>query len=125
MARFSRPRGSVVGVEGGVEATPGAGAWSRLDRAGLAVAPEHHVAHAGQVACLDDLAVRQPDLRPGRHVAPGLDDTVVAEGDADAGVGAEQTALAERDHDLPTTGERAHHRGAATDISAVTDDHAG
>src|SRR4051812_18862332 len=108
-------------MEGGVEATPRAGARAGLDRAGLAVAPEHHVAHAGQVARLDDLAVRHPDLGAGGHVAAGLDDAVVTERDADAGVGAEQAPLAERDHDLPTAGERAHDGRTTADIRPVTD----
>src|SRR4051812_33826314 len=85
----------VVRVEGAVEAAPGAGARAGLDRTVDAVAPEHHVAHTGEVASPYDVAVRQCHLGPRGDVAPRLDDAVVAERDADAGVGPEQAALAE------------------------------
>ena len=53
-----------------------------------------------------------------------LDDAVVAERDAEPGVGAEQAALADRDDLLAAAGQRAHDRRAATDVGAVADHHA-
>ncbi len=73
------------------------GARQRLDRAGLRVAAEQQAVGAGQLERLDDLAVGQRHARAGRHVEAGLDDAVVAERDAEPGVGAEQAALADRD----------------------------
>src|SRR4051794_9786661 len=68
----------------------------RLDRPGDGVAPEQHVARAGQLERLDDLrlgaGLEQGDLGAGGDVAPGLDHALVAEGDADAGVRADQAA---------------------------------
>ena len=77
------------------------------------------------VAALDDLAVGQRDQRAGGDVEPGLDGAVVAEADADAGVGAEQAALADADDLAAAARERAHDRAAAADVRAVADDHAG
>ena len=73
-----------------------AGARERLDGAGLRVAAEQQAVGAAQLAGLDDVAVGQRDERARRDVEPGLDRAVVAERDADAGVGAEQAALADR-----------------------------
>ena len=67
-------------------------------------------------------AVGQLHERAGGDVEPGLDDAVVAEADADAGVGTEQAAFADRDLFGPTTRQRAHDRGAAAHVGAVTDD---
>ena len=98
--RHRRPRAiapwSVVRVQRRVEPCPLARARERLDRAGARVAPEQQAVGAAQVAALDDLAVGQRDQRAGRDVEPGLDRAVVAEADADPGVGAEQAALADR-----------------------------
>lgn len=52
-------------------------------------------------------------------VEAGLDDAVVAQRDAAAGIGAEQAALAQRDDVLAAAGQGAHDRCAATDIGAV------
>ena len=54
-----------------------------------------------------------------------LDDAFVAEADADAGFGAEQAALADRDLILAAARQRAHDRRSAADVAAVADDHAG
>ncbi len=65
------------------------------------------------------------DERPGGDVEAGLDDAVVAEGDAAAGVRAEQAALADR-HDLLAAADRVPmNRSATTDVAAVPDDDAG
>ena len=73
---------------------------------------------------LTDVAVRQRDERARGDVEPGLDRAVVAERDADARVGAEQAALADRDHLAAAAGQRAHDRRAAADVRAVADDDA-
>ena len=81
---------------------PCAGARHGLDGAGDRVAAEQHAVAAGELERLDDgrllAAAHHGHLGAGGDVAAGLDDAVVAERDADAGVGAEQAALAERDH---------------------------
>ena len=64
------------------------------------------------------------DLGAGGDVEAGLDDAVIAEGDADAGVRAEQAALADGDDFLAATGQRAHDGGAAAHVGAVTHDDA-
>ena len=60
----------------------------------------------------------------GGDVAAGLDDAVVAERDAEAGIGADQAALADADLLLAAAGQRAHQRGAAADVAAGADDDA-
>ena len=89
-----------------------------------AVAPEQQVVAPGQVAGLDDRAVLQRHLGAGGDVAAGLDHAVVAERDADAGVGADQAPLADADDLGAAAGERAHDRRAAADVGAVADDDA-
>ena len=91
-------------------------------------APVHRVAQEQQPVAPDSSlaltpgAVGQRDLGAGGDVEPGLDDAVVAEGDADAGVGAEQAALADADALGAAAGQGAHDRGAGADVGAVTDD---
>ena len=66
------------------------------------VAAEQQARPARQLAGLDDLAVGQWSRAcPGGEVEAGLDDAVVAERDAEAGVGAEQAALADEMTSLP------------------------
>src|SRR5215218_2874776 len=86
-----------VAVQRGVQLDPAGLPRHRLDRAGHRVAAEQDVVGAGQLHRLHDGAVGEGDLGAGRHVAAGLDDAVVTEGDADAGVGAQQAALADGD----------------------------
>ena len=74
---------------------------------------------------LHDRAVGQAHLGARRQVEPGLERAVVAERDAEAGVGAQQAALADRDHGRVAARERAHDRGAAADVGAVADHDAG
>ena len=88
-----------------------------------AVADEHHVVLARQLACLDDAVGRQHG-GAGGDVQPGLDHAVVAEADADAGVRAEQAPFADRDLLLAAARQRAHDRRSAADVAAVADDHA-
>src|SRR5690606_29880713 len=59
------------------------------------------------------------------QVEARLDDAVVTEADAHAGVGAEQAAPADGDDLGAAPGQRPHDRGAATDVAAVPDDDAG
>src|SRR5438094_230848 len=99
MARGRLADASLVGVQGLVEAGPIAGPRTSFQGTGHAVAPEHHVAHARQLASRDDRSVRQQHLRAGGDIATRLDDAVVTEGDTNTGVGAEQASLAERDDD--------------------------
>src|SRR5699024_10393460 len=79
----------------------------------------------GELRGLDDTVVGQPHFRPGRHVAAGRDDAVVAERDADAGVGAEQTVLSDADDLLAPTRKRTHNRRSTADVGAVADDDSG
>ena len=111
-------------MECGVQAAPVAVAGDDLERAGDRVAPEQQPVAAGELGGLDRRPVGQRDLGPGGDVAAGLDDAAVAEGDADAGVGAQQGALADRDDLLPATGQGAHDRGATADVGARTHDDA-
>src|SRR6478609_3751621 len=92
-----------VRVQGGVERDAGAGARDRLDPAGQRVAPEQHAVGAGELAGLDDARgavlvgpADQGHLGAGRQVEARLDDAVVAERDAEAGVRAQQGPLADR-----------------------------
>ena len=62
---------------------------------------------------------------PAVEVQARLDHAVVAERDPEAGVGAQQAALADRDDRRAAAGERAHDRRAAADVGPVADDHAG
>src|SRR5699024_12101103 len=54
-------------------------------------------------------------------VEPGLDDAVIAQGDAAAGVCAQQAALPEADDVFAASGERAHDGGTPAHIRAVAD----
>ena len=108
-ARRARPRRSeasasrrgasalpAVGVQRGVEAAPAArcAAAPRPRRSALLRRNSRPCAPESSRG-LDDRAVGQRDPRPGGHVEAGLDHAVVAERDADAGVRAEQAALAD------------------------------
>lgn len=62
-------------------------------------------------------------LGSGRQVQSGLDHRVVADGDPDPGVGAQQDAGTDRDLDLATTRQRAHDGCATADVRLVTHDH--
>src|SRR3954454_10269171 len=94
-----------VGVQVGVELTPGALAGQRLQRAAHAVAAEEQPAATGELPGLHDRPVGERDPRPTGDVAAGLDDAAVAEGDADAGVGTQQASAADGDHLRTTAGE--------------------
>src|SRR4051794_4318314 len=101
----------------------------RLDGTGRRVPPEQHVARARELLGLDHLRLalrlvrqRHGHLGSGGDVAAGLDHAVVAQRDADAGVGTDQAAPAHRDDLLAPAGEGAHDRRAATHVGAVTDD---
>ena len=107
-ARLARPQGrgasgSVVAVEGGVEAAPGAAARQGLECPGDGVAPEEQAVRSGQFGRLDDTAVGQGDPGSGSDVGARLDDAVVAEADADSGVRPDQAAGADRDHGRPAS----------------------
>jgi hypothetical protein len=91
--------------------------------AGLAVTDEHHAADAREVTRLDD-PVGRHDGGGGRDVEAGLHDAVVAQADADAGIGSEQAPFPDRDDVRPTARERAHDRRAAPDVAAVAHDDA-
>src|SRR5207248_5391703 len=64
-------------------------------------------------------------LGAGGDVAAGLDHAVVAERDADSRVRAEQAPLADAHDLLAAAGQGTHDRGAAADVGAVPDHHAG
>src|SRR6266542_4256233 len=92
--------------------------------AGLAVADEEQVVLTGELLGLDDAAVGQFDRHAGGDVEAGFDGAVVAQADADAGVGADQRPLANTDHLRATARERAHDGGTPANVAAVADDHA-
>ena len=116
----------------GVELNP------RLPVAGLnaavdGVADEEDVVFAAQIGALDDVQrlagcgfglVPDGDLGAGGDVQACFDDSVVAERDADAGVGAEQGVLADGVAELAAAGQGAHDGGTAADVGAVADDDA-
>jgi hypothetical protein len=109
-----------VGVQLDALTLPG----HRLHRAGRGVATEQHVVGPRQLDGLHDPrvgagAVVEQHLGAGGDVAAGLDDAVVAQGDPDAGVGADQAALAHGDDLLAASGQGAHDRGAAPDVGPV------
>src|SRR3954452_13501488 len=116
--------GSVL-VQLGVQRAPVAVAGERLQRAADAVAPEQQPVPPGELARLDDRAVRQRDPRAPGDVAAGLDDAPGAQRDADAGVGAQQAAAADRDGLLAAPGERPHDRCPTADVAVRSDDDAG
>src|SRR6478609_7709884 len=120
--------GALVGVQRRVEGDPLALPRHRLDGAADRVAAEEDVVDARERGGLRDrrLAVHVGDGHLGARgdVAAGLDDAVVPEGDADAGVGADQAAFADGDGLLAAAGQGAHDRGAATDVGAVAHDDA-
>ena len=86
-----------------------------LDGAGEGVPAEEDAVLSRQLRTLDHGAravvqgrfVRQHDLRSGRDVQACLDDAVVAQGDADTSVGAQQAAFADRDLLLAAAGAAA------------------
>ncbi len=87
--RGAEPRftSASVGVQGGVEVDAVAGPGPDLDGAGERVAPEEQpVWRRTARAALTTAPPARRDLRAGGDVEAGLDDAVVAEGDADAGV---------------------------------------
>src|SRR5699024_10463673 len=99
---------SGVGVQGVVERDALTIAVARLDTAGERVADEEQRVPPGELGRLDDRAVRQPDLGAGGDVQAGLDDAVVAEGDADARLRADEAAAADGDPLGAAAGEGAH-----------------
>ena len=86
-----------VRVQLGVQLNSTALPTTHLDGTGHRVANEQQAVLTRQGPCLDHLAARQGDLGARRDVEAGLDNAVVAQGDPDAGVGAEQATLADRD----------------------------
>src|SRR4029450_2571588 len=88
-----------------------AGTVPCLDRAGDRVAQEQHVVAARELSCLDHGTVRRGDLRAGREVETGLDDTVVTERNSEAGLCAQQAALPNPNPLGTTAGQRPHDRG--------------
>ena len=117
-------RASVVRVQGRVQLDAGPLAGAGLQGAGDRIPPEEQTVHTRQLAGLHHAAVRQGQFGAGRDVAARLDHAVVAQGDADAGVCAEQAALADADLVLAAAREGALNRGAGADIRAVADHHA-
>ena len=105
-------------------------AVARLDAAGHGVADEQDVVLAGQFGALDgferfaggDLGlVVDGDLGAGGDVQACFDHAVVSQGDADAGVRAEQGVLADGVLELAAAGQGAHDGRAAADVGAVAD----
>jgi len=94
-----------------------------LDRPGLRVATEQNSATAAEGQGLDDLAdsPREVDLGASSQVQTCLDNTVVAECDAESGVCAKKRVLADGDDFLTATRERAHDGRATSDVTSVAD----
>ena len=115
---------SLVAVQLRVQLDALAPSCQRLDGAGLGVAAEQDVRGAGQLARRDDArlleqSVRSGDHAPGgkkRHLGAGrqvqarLDHAVVAQWDAQAGVGPQQAALA-HGHALAAAAREHAHSG--------------
>ena len=82
-----------------VELHGAARAWERLDAAGERVAPEQEPGRSAQLDRLHDAGCgirdQQGHLGARGHVEARLDDRVVADRDADAGVRSEQGASAD------------------------------
>ena len=97
-------------------------AVEHLDGPARAVAPEQQPVGAAELGRLHHRAVGQGHPGAGRDVEAGLDHAVVAERDADAGVGADEAPLADADHLLASAGQRPHDRRAAADVRPVVDD---
>src|SRR3954447_26661454 len=123
VGRMESSSESGVGMQRAVELDALTGARARLDPAVHGVAQVEQARRTGQLVGLDDPAVLQGHLGAGGDVEPGLDHAVVAERDADAGVGPEQAALTDADPRRAAAGEGAHDGGAGADVGAVADDH--
>jgi len=109
-------------VEGGVESAPGPGALNHLESAGLRVATEEQIRLTRQVSSLGGFAIGQGDFGARGDVAAGLDNAVVSQRDADAGVRADQTPGADADDLFAAPGERAHDRCTTADVRAISND---
>src|SRR5699024_1920876 len=115
---------SVVGVQRLVERDALTGPVAGLDATGDRVAQEEESAAPGELSRLDDVAGGQAHLRAGGDVEARLDDAVVTKRDADAGLRADEAALADGDALRAAAGQGPHRRRAAADVGAVADDHA-
>ena len=87
---------SVVGMQASFRAPQLPRPRHDLHRTGDAVSPEEQVVAAGELPGLDAEPSCKVIFVPGGDVAAGLDDAVVTQGDPDAGVRADQAALADR-----------------------------
>src|SRR5688500_17851343 len=118
-------RGS-IGVQVGVELDAASlAARSGLEHAGLGVGEEQDAVLARQLRRLDHRAVGHEHPAPGSDIGAGGHDAVVAERDADAGVGADQAVLADADDRRAAAGERAHDGRTTPHVGAVADRDAG
>lgn len=95
-----------------------------LQGSGCRVAPKEQAWPPGQLRCLDGLALWCSDERASRDIAACLDDAVVAERDADTGVGAEQATLAHAHNLFAASTGMTHDRRTAADVGTGTDDDA-
>ena len=107
-------------MERGVEVDPLA-AGAHLDAAGDGVTQEQQVGSPGKFPGLDHLAIRERHLGAGREIQAGFDDAVVAEGDAEPGLGTKEAALPDPHALGPAAGEGPHRGRATPDVGAVTD----
>lgn len=84
-------------VELQVKAAPFSWATCCLKSATLGIAAEQQSGSARKFFGLHNLAILQSDPSPRRDIATGFDDTIVAQRDADPGVGPDEAALANSD----------------------------
>src|SRR6056297_305282 len=101
-----------------------------LHGAGLAVTTEKQVGLVGQIAGLDNfdqlvVVIQQGDLGASGDVQSGFNLAAVAQGDANAGVGADKAVLANGNDDVATTGKSAHGGTAAAQVGALANHDAG
>src|SRR5258708_11111100 len=119
-----RPQASLsaYGMKFRVELAPDLLPAPCFEGAALRVPPELQPGPAGELARLDDRSIVPKHARACGDVATCFDDTIIAQRHADAGVRADQAALADGDALRAAARQRSHDRGAPTDIAAVAHD---
>ncbi len=109
-----------VAVERGVQFHDTLG-WHGFDDTVTAVAPERFAAGPREHRSFDERILSGADQHSSSDVETGFDLAVVAQGNTDASVRADQAALTDSDLLRAAAGKRAHDGRAAADIAAIVD----
>ncbi len=104
------------------------GTRQNLNRAAQRIAAEQQVRYAGQLRSLHHMRLltgqQHAHARTGRHVQARLNHAVIAQGNTDTGLRAQQGTLTNGHALLAAAGESAHRGGAAAHIRAVAHNNA-